>query len=122
MHRAGGLGSVAQIAKDLGARVDLRKLATAAAHYEGAAVRRLGYLLDQASHSKQARTLQVYADSEALLDNDSLTPCRAGLSDSRNCDVGSRPTQPARSSLSSRARARLALPRAARVSKRTRAS
>jgi predicted transcriptional regulator of viral defense system len=63
MHRAGGLGSVAQIAKDLGARADPRKLARAAAHYEGAAVRRLGYLLEQAGHNKQTRALRVFADS-----------------------------------------------------------
>ena len=61
MHRAGGLGSVAQIAKDLGAQADARRLARAAAHYEGAAVRRLGYLLEQAGHTKQARALRVYA-------------------------------------------------------------
>lgn len=62
MHRAGGLGSVAQITKDLGARADPRRLARAAVHYEGAAVRRLGYLLEQAGHNKQARALRVYAD------------------------------------------------------------
>jgi predicted transcriptional regulator of viral defense system len=63
MHRAGGLGSVAQIAKDLGAHADPRRLARAAAHYEGAAVRRLGYLLEQAGHAKQSWALHVYADS-----------------------------------------------------------
>ncbi len=62
MHRAGGLGSVAQIAKDLGAHADARRLARAAAHYEGAAVRRLGYLLEQAGHSKQAKAFRVYAE------------------------------------------------------------
>ena len=63
MHRAGGLGSVAQIAKDLGAQADARRLARAAAHYEGAAVRRLGYLLEQAGHTKQAKALRVYAET-----------------------------------------------------------
>jgi hypothetical protein len=63
MHRAGGLGSVAQIAKDLGALADARRLARAAAHYEGAAVRRLGYLLEQAGHTKQAKALRVYAET-----------------------------------------------------------
>ena len=63
MHRAGGLGGVAQIAKDLGAQADPRRLAKAAGHYVGAAVRRLGYLLDQAGHAKQARALRAYADS-----------------------------------------------------------
>ena len=63
MHRAGGFGSVAQIAKDLGARADPRRLARASMHYEGAAVRRLGYLLEHSGHTKQARALRVYADS-----------------------------------------------------------
>ena len=83
MHRAGGLGSVAQIAKDLGARADPRRLATAAVHYEGAAVRRLGYLLEQAGHGKQARALRVYADSArhfASLDP-SVKPIVAALAD-----------------------------------------
>jgi predicted transcriptional regulator of viral defense system len=83
MHRAGGLGSVAQIAKDLGARADPRTLAKAAAHYEGAAVRRLGYLLEQAGHIKQARALHVYADSArhfAPLDP-SVKPIVAALAD-----------------------------------------
>lgn len=83
MHRAGGLGSVAQIAKDLGARADPRKLAKVAAQYEGAAVRRLGYLLEQAGHIKQARALHGYADSArhfAPLDP-SVKPIVAALAD-----------------------------------------
>jgi predicted transcriptional regulator of viral defense system len=83
MHRAGGLGSVAQIAKDLGARTDPRKLATAAAHYAGAAIRRLGYLLEHAGHHKPARALRVYADSArhfAPLDP-SVKPVVAALAD-----------------------------------------
>ena len=63
IHRAGGINSVAQIAKDLGAHANPRTLARAATHYEGAAVRRLGYLLEQAGHTKQTRALRVYADS-----------------------------------------------------------
>jgi hypothetical protein len=54
---------VAQIAKDLGARANARKLARAAAHYEGAAVRRLGYLLEHAGHTKPAQALHIYANS-----------------------------------------------------------
>jgi hypothetical protein len=64
MHRAGGLAKVA-------------------AHYEGAAVRRLGYLLEQAGHIKQARALHVYADSArhfAPLDP-SVKPIVAALAD-----------------------------------------
>ena len=63
MHRAGGINSVAQVAKDLGSAADTRKLSKAAAHYEGASVRRLGYLLEQAGHGKQARALHSFAES-----------------------------------------------------------
>jgi predicted transcriptional regulator of viral defense system len=63
MHRAGGLGSVAQIAKDLGAHADPRRLAKAAARYEGAAVRRLGYLLERAGYTKRSKALRVYAET-----------------------------------------------------------
>ena len=63
MHRAGGLSSVAQITKDIGAHADPRRLARASAHYEGAAVRRLGYLLERMGHIKQARALRVCVDS-----------------------------------------------------------
>ena len=63
MHRAGGINSVAQIAKDLGAKADARKLSRAAAQYEGAAVRRVGYLLEQLGHAKQARALHSFAES-----------------------------------------------------------
>jgi predicted transcriptional regulator of viral defense system len=83
MHRAGGLGSVAQIAKDLGGQANARELARAAAHYEGAAVRRLGYLLDSAGHAKQARALRAYADGArhfAPLDP-GLKPVVAALAD-----------------------------------------
>jgi predicted transcriptional regulator of viral defense system len=62
MHRAGGVNSVAQIAKDLGGKADARKLGKAASHFEGAVVRRLGYLLEQSGHAKPARALRVYAD------------------------------------------------------------
>ena len=83
MNRAGGLSSVAQIAKDLGARADPRKLARAAAHYEGAAVRRLGYLLEQAGHAKQSRALHVYADGARHFTplDPSVKPIVAALAD-----------------------------------------
>ena len=60
-HQATGIGGVAQIAKDLGASADPRKLAKAAAAYENSAVRRLGYLLDRSGHARQANALQPFA-------------------------------------------------------------
>lgn len=63
MHRTGGVNSLAQVAKDLGSEADTRKLSKAATHCEGAAVRRLGYLLEQAGQGKQARALHSNAES-----------------------------------------------------------
>jgi predicted transcriptional regulator of viral defense system len=61
MHRAGGLSGVAQIVSDVAGSANARKLAQAAANYEGSSVRRLGYLLDRLGHPKQARALQPFA-------------------------------------------------------------
>ena len=60
-HKAAGINGVAQIAKDLGASADPRKLANAAATYENSALRRLGYLLDRAGHARQAKALEAFA-------------------------------------------------------------
>lgn len=60
-HKAAGINGVAQIAKDIGAKADPRKLAKAAMAYENAAVRRLGYLLDRAGHARQAKALEPFA-------------------------------------------------------------
>ena len=60
-HKAAGINGVAQIVKDLGAKADPRKLVAAAAHYENASVRRLGYLLDQTRHARQAGVLEPLA-------------------------------------------------------------
>jgi predicted transcriptional regulator of viral defense system len=60
-HKAAGINGVAQIAKDLGAHADPRKLAKAAAYYENASVRRLGYLLDRGGHVRQAGALEPFA-------------------------------------------------------------
>ena len=60
-HKAAGINGVAQIAQDLGASADPRKLAEAAQAYENSAVRRLGYLLDYAGHVRQARVLEPFA-------------------------------------------------------------
>lgn len=60
-HKAAGINGVTQIVKDLGAKADPRTLAKAAAHYENASVRRLGYLLDRAGHTRQADALESFA-------------------------------------------------------------
>ena len=63
MHRAGGINGVAQIVKDIGSSADPRKLAKAAASYEGASVRRLGYLLELSGHARQANALESFVRS-----------------------------------------------------------
>jgi len=60
-HKAAGINGVAQIAKDIGAGADPRKLAEAATAYDNSAVRRLGYLLDRAGHARQAKALEPFA-------------------------------------------------------------
>lgn len=56
-HKAGGISSVAQIVKDIGAKASPRLLQKAAGAYENSAVRRLGYLLDLAGHARQSDAL-----------------------------------------------------------------
>jgi predicted transcriptional regulator of viral defense system len=59
-HKAAGINAVAQVAKDIGAKANPRRLAKAAAAYENSSVRRLGYLLDQAGHERQAKALEPF--------------------------------------------------------------
>lgn len=61
LHRAAGINSVAQIAKDLGNKADPRRLAKLADVYENSSVRRLGYLLDLGGHARQANALKPFA-------------------------------------------------------------
>ena len=59
-HRAGGINSVTQIVKDLGGQARAQTLAKLAAHYENSSVRRLGYLLEQMRHIRQADALRPF--------------------------------------------------------------
>lgn len=70
-HKAGGLSSVVQMVKDIGAKASPRTLAKAASVYENAVVRRLGYLFNLAGHVRQAIALEPfvkYANTAVLLD------------------------------------------------------
>lgn len=60
-HKAAGINGVAQIAKDIGAKAEPRALAKVAAAYENSSVRRLGYLLERAGHTRQANALEPFA-------------------------------------------------------------
>jgi predicted transcriptional regulator of viral defense system len=66
-HDAGGIGGVAQIAKDIGGKANARTLADAAQDYENSSVRRLGYLLDLANHSRQAKALEPFVKKAKTL-------------------------------------------------------
>jgi predicted transcriptional regulator of viral defense system len=59
-HKTAGINGVAQIAKDIGAKADPRKLAHIAECYENSSVRRLGYLLDHMGHVRQAKALEPF--------------------------------------------------------------
>lgn len=59
-HKAGGINGVAQIAKDIGAGAEPRKLTRVAQSYENSSVRRLGYLLELAGHERQAKALDTF--------------------------------------------------------------
>ena len=63
LHDAGGINGVAQVAKDIGHKADPRRLAKAALAYEGSVVRRLGYLLELAGHTKPADALVPQASA-----------------------------------------------------------
>ena len=60
-HKAGGISTVAQIARDLGKKALPRRLPALARAYESTAVRRLGYLLELAGHEPQAKALDAIA-------------------------------------------------------------
>jgi predicted transcriptional regulator of viral defense system len=66
-HKAGGINGIAQIAKDIGGKANARALADAAEDYENSAVRRIGYLLDLANHSRQAKSLEPFAKKAKTL-------------------------------------------------------
>ena len=61
-HKAAGINGVAQVAKDLGADADPRKLAKIASAYENSTVRRLGYLLEHTGHVNQAKALESFVE------------------------------------------------------------
>src|SRR3569623_157386 len=81
-HKATGINGVAQIAKDIGAKAEPRALAKAAAAYENSSVRRLGYLLERAGHTRQANALEPFAKKAktAVLLDPSVKPLIESLS------------------------------------------
>jgi predicted transcriptional regulator of viral defense system len=80
-HKSAGINGLAQIVKDIGAQADARKLAKGAEVYENAAVRRLGYLLDQARYEPQAGALEpfVKAAKTSISLDPSVKPLIASL-------------------------------------------
>ena len=88
-HKAAGINGVAQIAKDIGAKANPHTLAKAAACYENSSVRRLGYLLEQAGHMRQANALKTFvkkAKTAVPLDP-SVKPLIASLADLHETDA-----------------------------------
>jgi predicted transcriptional regulator of viral defense system len=64
LRKSSGLSGVAQIVLDIGAQAKPRILRALAPHHEGATVRRLGYLLDQLGHARQARALEGFVQDQ----------------------------------------------------------
>lgn len=60
-HKAGGINTVAQVAKDIGGKAEPRKLGQLGAAYETSCARRLGYLLERVGHARQAKGLEQFA-------------------------------------------------------------
>jgi predicted transcriptional regulator of viral defense system len=84
-HDAGGINGVAQIVKDIGGEANVRILVDAAQEYQNSSVRRLGYLLDLANHSRQAKALEPFVKKAKthLLLNPAVTPLVASLAELR---------------------------------------
>jgi predicted transcriptional regulator of viral defense system len=84
-HDAGGINGVAQITKDVGGEANSRALADAAEDYENSSVRRLGYLLDLANHSRQAKALEPFVKKAktAVPLNPAVTPLVASFAEPR---------------------------------------
>lgn len=61
-HQAAGINGAAQAVHDLGRKANSSILAEAANAYENSAVRRLGYLLEQFGHSRQAKALRPFVE------------------------------------------------------------
>lgn len=59
-HKAGGISSVAQVCKDLGALTNPATLAKIAEFFDNTTVRRLGYLLDLTEHSNKTKLLEPF--------------------------------------------------------------
>lgn len=57
LHVAGGIDVVATVINDLGSKIDDRKLADMAVHFDRACVQRLGYLLDRFNHGERAQAM-----------------------------------------------------------------
>jgi len=81
-HKAAGINGVAQIAKDIGAKAKPRVLAKAAIAYENSSVRRLGYLLERAGHTRQANALAAFVEKSktAVLLDPAVKPLLGSLS------------------------------------------
>lgn len=60
VHKAAGISEVARIVADIGARAGPRLLQKAAGAYENSTIRRLGFLLDRAGHTRQADALRSF--------------------------------------------------------------
>jgi predicted transcriptional regulator of viral defense system len=78
VHVTGGVDAVATVLADLGGRVDERKLASLAAHFDRTHVQRLGYLLDRLGHADRAQALHDHLAAAKALSWVALEPPKRG--------------------------------------------
>jgi hypothetical protein len=79
VHVAGGVDAVATVLTDLGGRLDERKLAALAAHFERTHVQRLGYLLDRLGHADRAQALHDHLTATKTVSWVALEPPKRGV-------------------------------------------
>ena len=75
-HRVGGIDAVATVLADLGEKIDGKKLAAIAVHFERAIGQRLGYLLDRLGYETAAEPLHQQLFAQASVPWIKLDPAR----------------------------------------------
>jgi predicted transcriptional regulator of viral defense system len=87
VHAAGGIDAIATVLADLGGRIDERKLAALAAHFDRAHVQRLGYLLDRLGHAGRAQALHGHLTATKTMPWVALEPLKRGAEASMRAPV-----------------------------------
>lgn len=87
IHVAGGIDAVATVLNDLGSKIDGRKLADMAPHFDRACVQRLGYLLDRFGHAECTKAIHDQLFDAKSIPWVALEPAKRGAVDSPTAPV-----------------------------------